>query len=142
MSESSDEEDFQQHTSWMREEEVEEKVKEEGEAGMGGKGVLKMLCRRWQKAHPQGKWRMMFTSLRLLLLMKIMAGAYLNPPGMPSPNLRLPSPSADRPAVQTLQIQEVITCLHSIAQFSHHLHPVSFPRYILAGTRPGDLSKY
>ena len=50
--------------------------------------------------------------------------------------------TADRPAVQTLQIQEVITCLHSIAQFSHHLHPVSFPRYILAATRPGDLSKY
>ena len=50
--------------------------------------------------------------------------------------------TADRPAVQILQIQEVITCLHSIAQFSHHLHPASFPRYILAETRLGDLSKY
>ena len=50
--------------------------------------------------------------------------------------------AADRPAVQILQIQEVVTCLHSIAQFSHHLHPASFPRYILAATRPGDLSKY
>jgi len=49
--------------------------------------------------------------------------------------------AADRPVVQTLQIQEVVTCLHSIAQFSHHLHPASFPRYILATTRPSDLSK-